>query len=94
MRTIIFSLGKSIQVIVQRNLVTNVTRIATTNCDRIAVVDSNSSYSYGQIYKQAQLIASHLDTIPGLIHTCYKINQNFAVSSFVQGTPVFKVENQ
>ena len=69
MRTIIFSLGKSIQVIVQRNLVTNVTRIATTNCDRIAVVDSNSSYSYGQIYKQAQLIASHLDTIPGLIST-------------------------
>ena len=28
------------------------------------------------------------------IHTRYKINQNFAVSSFVQETPVFKVENQ
>ena len=52
---------------VKRRFVTNVTKTVKNNSNRVAVIDTNGSYSYNQIYAQAQLIAGQLDAKPGLI---------------------------
>ena len=56
-----------IHKIVKRRFVTNVTKTVTNHSNRVAVIDSNGSFSYEQIYDQAQLIASRLDAKPGMI---------------------------
>ena len=56
-----------LQKIVKRRFVTNVTKTVTNHSNRVAVIDSNGSFSYNQIYGQAQLIASRLDAKPGMI---------------------------
>ena len=56
-----------LQATVKRRFVTNVAKTATNNSNRVAVIDNNGSYSYNQIYVQAQLIAGQLDAKPGLI---------------------------
>ena len=56
-----------LQKIVKRRFVTNVTKTVKNNSNRVAVIDTNGSYSYNQIYAQAQLIAGQLDAKPGLI---------------------------
>ena len=59
-----------LQKIVKRRFVTNVTKTVTNHANRVAVIDSNGSYSYNQIYDQAQLIASRLDAKPGMFLGC------------------------
>ena len=56
-----------LQATVKRRFVTNVAKTVTNNSNRVAVIDKNGSYSYNQIYIQAQLIAGKLDAKPGLI---------------------------
>ena len=56
-----------LQKIVKRRFVTNVTKTVTNHSNRVAVIDSNGSFSYNQIYEQAQLIASRLEAKPGMI---------------------------
>ena len=62
-----FNISRSrvINKIVKRRFVTNVTKTVTNHSNRVAVIDSNGSFSYEQIYDQAQLIASRLDAKPG-----------------------------
>ena len=54
-----------IQAVLKRRFVTNVTKTVTSHANRVAVIDKNGNYSYNQIYDQAQLIASRLDSKPG-----------------------------
>ena len=62
-----------LQKIVKRRFVTNVTKTVTNHSNRVAVIDCNGSFSYNQIYDQAQLIASRLDAKPGLIFTILSV---------------------